>query len=208
MRKSLLIVGGGSDMASYVRERLSQRYDITAPSRSELDITSRSALEAFFETRSFDIVLNCAGTLYECEFLASDPEQWVNDISVNLIGTYLLARAALLKNNDARLCLLSSTAAFNAYTNWSSYCVSKAGVVKLHATLHKSGFDVVTLCPGAIDTKFRHGTGVVNPNVMSIEEGCRPVLDAIEGGYQKGDIVFYRKNDVQLNPDFAVDKAE
>lgn len=204
-RDRMLIVGGGSDIARFVGEHFSKAYDVVAPGRAELDITSRAAVEAYFAGQAFDVVLNCAGSLYECEILESDPEQWINDISVNLIGCYLVSRAAVLGNQDVLLVNLSSTAAFNAYSNWSSYCISKMGVVKLHAALFKSGCRIVTLCPGAIDTKFRRSTGVINPNVMALAQGCQPVIDAIEGRYASGDVVFYRKDSLVVNPPFLVD---
>ncbi len=41
--------------------------------------------------------------------------------------------------------------------------------------------------------KIRKGLDVINHNVMSIEEGIIPIIDAIYGKYISGEVIFYRK---------------
>ena len=72
--------------------------------------------------------------------------------------------------------------------------------------LAKDGYDVLALCPGAIDTKLRDGLSINNPNLMTIEEGISPIINAITTlQYKSGDIVFYRKGTLELNPAFVID---
>ena len=33
---------------------------------------------------------------------------------------------------------------------------------------------------------------------MGVQEGIKPIIDAIEGKYSSGDIVFYRKNEIEI----------
>lgn len=202
---NVLITGGNGDLAKYVSFRLSQLadYRVDAPLRAELDVTSPESVERYFAGHHFDIVVNCAGSLYSSLVVESDPALWINDIQTNLIGSYLVTRMALKSNPLCRIVNISSTAAFNAYKDWTSYCAAKAGVIKLTQGLFKNGYDVIALCPGAIDTKLRAGININNPNVMSIEEGGAPILESITTRkYKSGDIVFYRKNEVQVNPEF------
>lgn len=62
----------------------------------------------------------------------------------------------------------------------------------------KDGYDVVTICPGAIDTKLRDELDIVNPNIMTVSEGIKPIIEAVEGVYESGNVIFYRKGEKRL----------
>ncbi|MFH4616206.1 SDR family oxidoreductase [Vibrio diabolicus] len=200
-RKKILITGGNGDIAKKLSELLDYSiYEVYLPQRSELDVSSKSSVEKYFCNRkgSFDIVVNAAGTLYSSHVVGSDPDRWINDINVNLIGTYLVSKYALESNPRCKIINVSSTAGFNSYKDWTSYCAAKAGVLRLSGGLYKDSFDVITACPGAIQTKIRKNVHIENPNVMTLEEGATPILDMIKGCYKSGDIVFYRKGQLKI----------
>ncbi|HEA3083634.1 TPA: SDR family oxidoreductase [Aeromonas dhakensis] len=207
---NVLITGGNGDLAKYVSVRLSQLadYRVDTPSRAELDVTSPESVERYFTGHHFDVVVNCAGSLYSSLVVESDPALWINDIQTNLIGSYLVTRMALKSNPQCRIVNIASTAAFNAYKDWTSYCAAKAGVIKLTQGLAKDGYNIVAICPGAIDTKLRGKLSIDNPNVMSIEEGSAPIINSIiTKDYLPGDIIFYRKGSLSINPDFVTNSA-
>ncbi|MBE4594769.1 clavaldehyde dehydrogenase [Vibrio navarrensis] len=196
--KKICLIGNG-DIAKALGEYLSKQYEILLPDRFELDVTDATSVEAYFnDNENIDIVVNLAGTLYSSTIIDSSVESWINDINVNLVGTYLTSRMAIIKNSNVRIINISSTAAYNSYNDWSSYCASKAGVLKVSNALALDGYDVITLCPGAIDTKLRLGLNIENPNVMTIEESLKPIIKAINGDYDSGDIVFYRKDENKI----------
>ncbi|PSV10868.1 NAD(P)-dependent oxidoreductase [Photobacterium kishitanii] len=201
--KSILITGGQGDIAKALYQELKNFFHIEIPSRQELDVTSIESVDKFFANKKFDIVINNAGTLYSSLILDSDPELWIRDINVNLIGTYLVSRAALLNNKSTHIINISSTAAYNSYKDWMSYCAAKAGVLKISEGLYKDNYKVNTLCPGAIDTKIRKNLKINNSNIMTIEEAIKPFVDMIELKYNFGDILFYRKNEYKLNPNLS-----
>lgn len=196
--KRVLITGGNGDLAIKLSEYLKRFFIVDLPSRIELDVTSISNVDLFFKNKYYDVVVNLAGTLYSSTIVESDPNLWINDINVNLVGTYLVSRKSLLKNSDCLIVNISSTAAYNSYNDWSSYCSSKVGVLKISGALFKDGYNILTLCPGAINTKIRNKLDINNNNVMTIEEGVAPIIDAINGKYNNGDIVFYRKNNLSI----------
>lgn len=198
MIKKVLVTGGNGDIAKAISENLNQKYIVETPERNELDVSSIESVDSFFSNRSFDIVINNAGTLYSSNVVDSDPHLWIRDISVNLIGTYLVSRASVRKNKRVKVINISSTAAFNSYLDWTSYCASKAGVLKLSMGMVKDGYDVVTICPGAIDTKLRDELDIVNPNIMTVSEGIKPIIEAVEGVYESGNVIFYRKGEKRL----------
>jgi len=180
-------------MAQAIYHRLSKLYSVKVPSRNELDVSNIESVNSYFSDKNFDIVINAAGTLYSSSIIDSDPELWIRDVNVNLIGVYLVSRLAIQSNEDVRIINMSSTAAFNSYSDWTSYCASKAGVLKISMGMVKDGYDIVMMCPGAINTKIRDGLKIDNPNVMTIQEGIEPVINAVNGDYQSGEVIFYRK---------------
>jgi dTDP-4-dehydrorhamnose reductase len=58
--RSVLITGGGGQLASDLEERLHDRCDVAAPSRGELDITDQGAVDDAFERVRPAVVFNCA----------------------------------------------------------------------------------------------------------------------------------------------------
>lgn len=199
----ILITAKNSDLTKYLSNKIKEKeHIITTPSKKELNVSDRESVEKYFQDKKFDAVINCAGSLYSSTIVESEPDKWINDINTNLIGTYLINKFALLKNRDCQIINISSTAAFNAYNDWSSYCASKAGVLKISQALYKDSYNVITLCPGAIQTKLRDGLTIENPNVMTVEEGCQPIIDALMGSYPNGSIVFYRKNEFKFIESF------
>ncbi|WP_063656219.1 SDR family oxidoreductase [Aliivibrio fischeri] len=196
--KKILITGGNGDLANAIYNKLVNKYIIEKPDRSKLDVTNKESVENYFINNMFDIVINAAGTLYSSSIIDSNPDLWIRDINVNLIGTYLISRCAVKQNKNVKIINISSTAAFNSYFDWTSYCASKAGVLKLSMGMVKEGYDVIMICPGAIDTKIRENVNINNPNVMDVIEGVEPVINAVDGLYKKGELVFYRKNSIKI----------
>lgn len=196
----VLITGGSGDWSTSFKTAFNEKFIIKTTSKKELDVTSPSNVALFFESNEFDVVINNAGSIHPKTILDSDDALWINDINVNLIGTFLVSKYALLANIHTVIINISSTAGFNSYSDWSSYCSSKAGVVTFSKCLAKDGFEVYCLCPGAIDTKFRDNLNLSNDMAMSCQNLSKYVLDIIDRKYKSGDVLFIRKNEFILNP--------
>lgn len=199
-KPKILITGGAGDWAVSFAEQYKNEFEFFLPNRRELDVTDEQLIQAYFHDKSFDIVINNAGSIHPKRILESSSEKWINDINVNLIGTYLICKYALTVNPTAKILNVSSTAGFNAYADWSSYCASKAGVITLSKSLAADNFNVVCLCPGAILTKFRDYFDLPNDNAMTCEHFSSYVKQVIDGQFSAGDVLFIRKNDFVLNP--------
>lgn len=198
----MLITGGGGDLSQIFCKLLSPLGDIDCPTRAEMDVTDVDSVENYIGDTRYDIVINNAGVLHSAVLKDSDPLRWINDINVNLIGTYLVTRKVADNNISVKIINISSTAAFNAYKDWSSYCCSKAGVVTFTKCLASDGYNAYCLCPGAIDTKFRKQFNITNPNIMDAQTVGNVLLDVVNGKYKAGDILFFRKNEFIINPAF------
>lgn len=200
MKANLLITGGRGDLSQALAAKLSARYNVFAPGRDELDVGNEASVSNYFSDKSFDIIINNAGTLYSSLIADSEPAKWVNDINSSLVGTYLVCRFAIEKQPKVKIINVASTAAYASYKDWSSYCCAKAGVLRLSECLKNDNYEVYCVCPGAIDTKIRDGLNIPNNNVMTLEEGAQPFIDILNGKYQNGDVIFYRKNELIVNP--------
>jgi NAD(P)-dependent dehydrogenase (short-subunit alcohol dehydrogenase family) len=89
-------------------------------------------------------------------------------IDVNLVGTWLVARACagrmVAAGVPGRICNVSSQAGKRGFPLIGAYCAAKAGVILLTQTmaleLGPSGIAVNAVCPGTVDTDL------VNPGGM------------------------------------------
>lgn len=60
MKKTLLITGGNGFIGRNIKEQLYARYNILAPSHSELDLLSGSKVKTYFKENNIDYVINGA----------------------------------------------------------------------------------------------------------------------------------------------------
>jgi NAD(P)-dependent dehydrogenase (short-subunit alcohol dehydrogenase family) len=109
-----------------------------------------------------DAVVTAAGT-DRCGPLADVPaEEWERVVSVNLLGTAAVVRAALpaLRASRGRVVTVASTLGLRALPDASAYCASKFGVVGMTralATELAGEVGVTLLVPGGMDTAFFDG---------------------------------------------------
>jgi len=57
---TVLVTGASGFIGRNLAEQLRCEYDVTAPSRAELDLCDDASTRQWFESRRFDVVLNCA----------------------------------------------------------------------------------------------------------------------------------------------------
>lgn len=56
----ILITGAGGFLGQYITHRLSQRYQVTALTRQQLDLANPTAVHNHFADKHYDVVINCA----------------------------------------------------------------------------------------------------------------------------------------------------
>lgn len=61
-KKKILITGAGGFIGRNLKEYLSERYDITALTHSELDLIDTFAVEKFLNGKKFDVIIHCASS--------------------------------------------------------------------------------------------------------------------------------------------------
>ncbi|MDQ7744395.1 SDR family oxidoreductase [Hydrogenophaga pseudoflava] len=111
-----------------------------------------------------DVLVNNAGTDVTASIDEVDSAVWRKVIDTNLVGPFLLTKAALpmLRASDGgrggHIVNVASTASLRAWPNASAYHASKWGLLgmgkALHAELRPQGVRVTTLIVGGMRTPF------------------------------------------------------
>lgn len=132
--------------------------------RSQLcDVSDPASVDALFSDlqsheKRLDFAVNAAGILLEGKITDMPVEQFDRIISVNLRGSFLVARGAakLMQTlKRGRILFISSELAYLGRADFSAYCASKSGVVGLTRSLARElapDILVNAIAPGPVDT--------------------------------------------------------
>lgn len=166
------VEAAAAEASALGRKALAIRVDVR---RS--DDMAEMARRAVAEFGSLDILVTCAGIDGSGLMLQQDEAEWRRVIDVNLVGTYLAARAVLpqmMLQKAGRIITISS--AFGKHGGYgfiTAYAASKHGVIgltrSLAAELGSLGYPEITvnaICPGYV----RAGMGI-KPQKVRDREG-------------------------------------
>lgn len=184
--KSVLVTGGGRGIGratALAVSRCGARVILTARGRAEIeavaaeigafggestaitcDLAQLHDVRRLFEAAGpVDILINNAGVIAPiAKVVLSDPEEWLHNIEVNLVGVYLTCRYALpamLERGWGRIINVSAGAARGTTVGWSAYSAAKAGVEAFTSVLAREiegqGVLVNAVRPGIVDTEMQ-----------------------------------------------------
>jgi 3-oxoacyl-[acyl-carrier protein] reductase len=163
------IYAGNSEAAASFSEEFNQyesKLDLL-----KCDIAKEGEVIALFKMveekyQSLDILVNNAGIRRDAVLALMQTEQWQQVIDINLTGTYLMAKQAVLlmmQNKYGRIINITSPVAHLGFPGQSNYAASKAGQVALSKTLAKEvakkKITVNCVSPGFIATDFINDLG-------------------------------------------------
>ncbi len=143
-----------------------------------VDITQPESVDAMAERvlqarGGVDILINCAGIAGDKLFVDSEPEDWMAEINVNLVGPMLCAKAVLpgmIERQGGRILTVASDSARIGQARLSYYAASKAGAIAFFKSLAQEvgrhSITVNVVSPGATNTPLR----------VEREEGIRQSL--------------------------------
>lgn len=115
-----------------------------------------------------DGVVNAAGIHFGGSLVETSPEQFRAVVDVNLIGPFVICRAAapyLAENDHATIVNLSSASALSPFPNRSAYAASKGGLITMSKSIAMElapRVRVNVLCPGLVDTPMARSIGGAN----------------------------------------------
>ncbi len=103
-------------------------------------------------------------------------EDWDRSLNIMLRGAFLCSRAVakeMIKQNEGKIIYIASTAATTGISTWSSYCVSKGGLVQLARVmaleLARYNIQINAISPGFVLTPL-------NREFLSVEENKKEVI--------------------------------
>lgn len=152
------------------------------------DVSDAAAVEAMFATLDatwggIDVLINNAGIDgpralgWEAEI-----DAWKAVIEINLVGAFLCARQALKRMVPAKSGVIINTSSVHqviAWSGYSAYTASKAGLIMMAKTLAQEagphGVRVLCIAPGAIATR-------INADVWQDPKGRADLLTKIPMG--------------------------
>jgi dTDP-4-dehydrorhamnose reductase len=194
---SVLVTGGGGQLASDLEEQLRDRCHVHAPSRGELDITDQAALDDAFERVRPAVVFNCAAfhNVDVCE-REEDRAFEVNARAVKRLAQGCAAAGAGLVH-------LSTNYVFPGDREEPYSEMDQPGPRSVYAISKLAGeHAALAYCPGALVVRAsglygRHGSTSKGGNFVQ-----RMVTRAREQGALK------MVADQRLSPTFTADLAE
>lgn len=137
------------------------------------DVSDRLQVEKAVETLraslgKIDILINNAGTGKFGAFLELEPEEWEQQVKVNLFGVYYVTRAVLpemIERKSGDIINISSTAGKSGSAVTSAYSASKFAVFGLSESLmqevRKHQIRVTALAPSTIVTDLANSANLI-----------------------------------------------
>jgi 3-oxoacyl-[acyl-carrier protein] reductase len=135
------------------------------------DVAEPAAVEAMADRVAQEhgrvdlLVNNAGGGIERRSVVESDPAVWTRDMTVNLVGPYLVTRALLplmIASGGGRIINVGSGMGHRPGAGDSAYRVGKAGLWMLTRCLAEEvwshGIDVNELIPGPVATRLTEGS--------------------------------------------------
>ena len=174
--------------------------ELEAASGTAVPAIEADMSEAVDVTRTFDEAERRLGTLDGVIHAAGiygpigpitdiEPQAWLAAITVNLFGTFLVAREAagrLKRSGGGRIVLYAGGGAATPFPNYTAYASGKAAVVRFCETiaieLAPYNIEVNALSPGFVATRFHQQTLAAGASAAGNEFLARTEAELAKGG--------------------------
>jgi NAD(P)-dependent dehydrogenase (short-subunit alcohol dehydrogenase family) len=159
-------------------EVLTIKTDVSVP--ESVDALAKEIDEKF---GSLDVVINNAAFMKIASIAESDPADWLQTLSANVFGPYLVARALaplLLKSETKTIINVASVGAHLISHSLSAYQVSKLAIVRLteFISLEYGDKGIVSYCvhPGNAPSEM---SGGIEGIPVPMRPGLSPLVDVV-----------------------------
>lgn len=200
MSKRVMITGGNGDIAQAIKGKLeAEGYDVSAPTRTEMDVTDWDSIENTIGRYKPDILINNAGYVVPKSVRNADLENTKKHIEINLSGTFYCTEVALKHNSNLDIINIGSAAAIEAHATWSEYCATKAAVVMATKCWAEDGLYAVVISPGRTRTKMRKSLypDEDKSTLLEPQDLAEVVMKAVKKDYESGTHIVVRKQNVK-----------
>ena len=191
MDKKILIFGGESDIATAIKDMNPDTIQIPY---KDCDVRDSEQISKWLKEYKPDVVVNCAGVSNVQLVKDSNIDKWIQEIDVNLVGSYRIARECTQLGINTMI-FIASVAGKYGKPEHSGYCASKGGTISLVQSLAFEGYDAYAISPGRVDTKMREMDypGEDPRTRLTTHSTASVIFDCINGRYEPGDNIIYRK---------------
>lgn len=161
-----VITGGAGDLAQTIAAELRQAgFEVLAPGRDALDVTSAASVRAFFAgLKQLDLLVNNAGVCHDVSVAKMTEADFDHVVDVNLKGAFLVAQSAvklMSKQRHGHLVNIGSYSALSGPAGQANYAAAKAGLIGFTQSIAKEygarNIRANCVLPGFLETKMtRH----------------------------------------------------
>jgi 3-oxoacyl-[acyl-carrier protein] reductase len=186
-----VLIFGKSDIGEGIRQLYPDTINVP---KEDCDVRDYNQICATLEKYKPDVIVNCAGISHVQVVKDSNIKHWQEEIEVNLIGSYLIARASINWNVKTMI-FIASVAGMYGKPEHSGYSASKSGVISFVQSLGFEGYDAYSVSPGRVDTKMRENDypGEDKRTRLSTVQFGKIIKECIDGKYEPGDNIIIRK---------------
>lgn len=186
-----VLIFGKSDIGEGIRQLYPDTINVP---KEDCDVRDYNQICATLEKYKPDVIVNCAGISHVQVVKDSNTKHWQEEIEVNLIGSYLIARASINWNVKTMI-FIASVAGMYGKPEHSGYSASKSGVISFVQSLGLEGYKAYSVSPGRVDTKMReHDYPEEDKRTrLSTLQVADVVKECIDGKYEPGDNIIIRK---------------
>jgi 3-oxoacyl-[acyl-carrier protein] reductase len=165
--KTVFVTGGSRGIGRSIVDLLSEEgYKVIAPTRAELDLSSRESISAYFEKNpkiECDVLINNAGINPIRELGDFSEHDWAHVIDTNLISAFQITKAiapSMKRKGWGRIVNISSCYSLLGRKGRSAYSASKAGLNGLTraVAVELAPFNILvnSVCPGFVATELTY----------------------------------------------------
>jgi 3-oxoacyl-[acyl-carrier protein] reductase len=188
---SRILIFGKSDIGDGIKQIYNDTFNIP---KEECDVRDEKQIRETLLKYKPDIIVNCAGISHVQVVKDSLIAYWKEEIDVNLIGSYLIAREAI-NLGVTKMIFIASVAGMYGKPEHSGYSASKSAVISFVQSLGLEGYEAYSISPGRVDTKMREHDypGEDVRTRLSTLQVAEIVKECIDGKYEPGDNIVIRK---------------
>ena len=162
----VVITGGKGDLAAALDSRLKRGgWEVIAPGRDQLDVTSPESVREFFgRVGRLDMLVNNAGLTRDAPHSRMTREDWDSVVDTCLKGAFLCSQHALRcfpREIGGHIVQIGSFSGKSPPVGQSNYAAAKAGLIGLTRSLAKEygkrDIRVNCVLPGFLETQMTAG---------------------------------------------------
>ncbi len=187
-----LVARRTEEIETWARDRKlsARRYVIYSADVSQIDSIIAAGQDCLAKQGVPDVVIACAGISVGIDSRErADLEVIAHTFAVNNLGTVATFHPfleSMIGRGFGRVVGISSVNAIRGFAGHGANCPSKAAMTSycecLRVELRGTGVDVVTLCPGYIDTPLTRRNQYSMPFLMDADDFAEAAFRAIERG--------------------------